>query len=59
MSNQSEQSPQQSSKLDDAQTQEMLKELKVAYKSINTLKDSMSHKKIVIELEKKMKKAQD
>ena len=42
----------------DAQTQEILNELKEAYKSINALQKTPTHRKIAIELEQKIRKEQ-
>ena len=42
----------------DAQTQEILNELKEAYKSINALRKTPTHRKIAIEIEQKIRKEQ-
>lgn len=36
--------------------EELFRELKKAYKSINTLKESPSHRKITLELERRLRK---
>ena len=42
----------------DEQTQEILDELKAAYKSISALQKTPTHRKIAIELEQKIRKEQ-
>ena len=40
------------------ETKKILDELKVAYKSINSLQKTQAHRKIALELEQKMRKLQ-
>lgn len=42
----------------DQETKKILDELKVAYKSINSLQKTPTHRKIALELEQKMRKLQ-